>query len=58
MHQKCTKVAFDEIPILFKRRGYFFLKPTGHLGLIEVTFLVYLPFTHVIVDAAAFAGTP
>ncbi len=30
--------------------------PTGHLGLIEVTFLVDLPFTHVIVDAAAFAG--
>ena len=32
------------------------MKPTGHFGLIEVTFLVDLPFTHVIVDAVAFAG--
>ena len=32
------------------------MKPTGHFGLIEVTFLVDLPFKHVIVDAVAFAG--
>jgi hypothetical protein len=28
---------------------YFFLYPAGHLGETDVTFLVVLPFTHVIV---------
>ncbi|CAB4338666.1 unannotated protein [freshwater metagenome] len=28
---------------------YFFLYPVGHLGLTAVTFLISLPFTHLIV---------
>ncbi len=32
-----------------KSRGYFFLNPAGHLGLMAVTFLVVFPFTQEIV---------
>jgi hypothetical protein len=42
--------------ILFTFSHYFFLYPVGHLGIADVTFLVVLPLTQVIVVFLIVAG--
>jgi hypothetical protein len=44
--------SLEQLPLLkefIHPAAYLFLYPAGHLGLIAVTFLVTLPFTHFIV---------
>jgi hypothetical protein len=49
-----SKLTTPDHPIgQWQRRrseSYFFLKPGGHLGFIDITFLVSLPLTQVMVD--------
>jgi hypothetical protein len=44
------------LPLTLKQRGYFFVYPLGHAGLVAVTFLVVLPLMQVIVFLAIGAG--